>query len=232
MILRQGAAVCMIDTGEEENLPEIRAALQKYGIKHLDVLIISHFDKDHVGGAGALVDELDVRSVYLSAFEKDNEATSRFFAAMAQKGLTPVRLTENTSLSFGNATLTLSPPKQSSYPEKEDNNASLVVTAQYGEKRLLFCGDAMEYRIDELLEEDIGEIDFMKVPYHGRELENLGALLEKTSPAFGVITCSDKNPPADLTLALLSEHNVKTYLTSNGSVRVIVTASSLHVTQY
>ena len=231
IVLRYNDRVCMIDTGEEENLPEIKGYLSAQGIRKIDYLIISHFDKDHVGGAAGIVTDYEVEAVYLNAFEKDTSETRNFFTALRNKGITPHRLTDNTTLSMGKATLEIYPPKETSYADKEDNNSSLVVLASLGEKRLLFCGDAMERRITELLSEDVGDVDFLKIPYHGKNLGNLDSLLDKANPASCAITCSSKNPPSEKVLSLLEDRHIKTYLTQDGDVRISVTPTSLSVKQ-
>ena len=231
ILLQYEGSVVLIDTGEDENLPEIKRHLFQQNISRIDYLIISHFDKDHIGGGAGIVEEYDVKNVFLSSFEKDSVHTRSLMTALDNKGITPVRLTENADLHIKDLSLTISPPKKRSYAVKEDNNASLVVTAQLGEKRLLFCGDAMEARIDELLNESIDNIDFLKVPYHGRMLENLNALLDKTAPSVCAITCSKKNPPDENTISLLAQRNIKTYLTENGTVRVIVSPDSISTVQ-
>ena len=48
----------MIDTGEAENAPRILEALKEKNVDHLDALIISHFDKDHVGGAAQILENI------------------------------------------------------------------------------------------------------------------------------------------------------------------------------
>jgi beta-lactamase superfamily II metal-dependent hydrolase len=89
---------------------------------------------------------------------------------------------------------------------------------EYGEKRFLFCGDAMEQRLNEFIDDSPGKVDYVKLPYHGNYLENYTELLDAISPEYGVICCSDKNPPNDETLALLSQYGVKVYETRNGAV--------------
>lgn len=231
IILRHQDLVCMIDTGEEENYSDVRSFLLTRGIQKIDALIISHFDKDHVGGAAKIISDFEIGEVYLTTFEKDSEYVQRCFEAMDAKEIEPNRLTADLSLEFGSVFLTLSPPKEAFYPEKEDNNASMVVSAVLGNEKLLFCGDAMEERIRELLKEDVSAVDFMKIPYHGNSLGNLDQLLDLATPKYCAITCSKKNPPAEDTLALLDERNVKTFLTEDGSVHVTVTPTSLSVSQ-
>ena len=231
IVITQGDKVCMIDTGEEDNLPEILSYLEQNKISSIDTLIITHFDKDHVGGAAGILEKYNVGQVFLNTFEKDSDPVNAFFSAMDQKGIEPVRLDQTASLSLNDAALTIYPPHLASYGKKEDNNSSLVILCEFEGQRMLFCGDAMETRIEELLEENIGKVDYMKVPYHGRELSNLPSLLEETSPLYAVITCSQKNPASEITLSELESAGAKTYLTSDGLVRAVVGQSGIRVSR-
>ena len=232
IVLQQADKVCMIDTGEEENLTEIMAFLKQKKIDSIDLLIITHFDKDHVGGAAGILENYPVGKVYLNTFEKESEPVEAFFAAMDQKGIVPVRLDQTASLPIGEAALKIYPPKEASYDEKEDNNSSLVVLCEFENHRMLFCGDAMETRIAELLEESIGKVDYMKVPYHGRELDNLSFLLEDTAPQYAVITCSKKNPPSDITLSELENAGAEVFLTTDGGIHASVRQSGVRISRF
>ncbi|MEN9620640.1 MAG: hypothetical protein RL499_833, partial [Actinomycetota bacterium] len=57
VVIRSGTAVGLIDTGAEPELLE--ACLDALGIGRLDLLVLTHFDLDHAGGAPALVGRVD-----------------------------------------------------------------------------------------------------------------------------------------------------------------------------
>ena len=50
----------MIDTGEESLATEILTYFNNNKITKLDYLIITHFDKDHVGSASKIIDNIEV----------------------------------------------------------------------------------------------------------------------------------------------------------------------------
>ena len=102
---------------------------------------------------------------------------------------------------------------------------------EYGEKRFLFCGDAMELRLSESLADSPGEFDYVKLPYHGNFLDNYSEFLEEVSPEHGVITCSNKNPSDDETLSILSKYSVKVYETKNGSVCLKTNGKTIQISQ-
>ena len=62
-LFQEGETSYMIDTGEAENAPRILEALKEKNVDHLDALIISHFDKDHVGGAAQILEAVTVDRV-------------------------------------------------------------------------------------------------------------------------------------------------------------------------
>lgn len=50
---RSGSAVALVDTGPDPQ--PLAECLQTLGISHLDLVVLTHFDKDHVGGSAAVV---------------------------------------------------------------------------------------------------------------------------------------------------------------------------------
>lgn len=63
----------VIDTGEAEDADTILNVLSDYHRNTIDLLLISHYDKDHVGGAAELIDSLTVRRVIGSSYPKESE---------------------------------------------------------------------------------------------------------------------------------------------------------------
>ena len=53
----------LIDCGEKGFGKEILAYMEEAGIESLDYLIITHFDKDHVGGAAKVINSTPVETV-------------------------------------------------------------------------------------------------------------------------------------------------------------------------
>ncbi len=219
IVLQTENHTVMIDTGEEENLPEIRSFLQSESIDTLDVLILTHFDKDHVGGAATLIEEYAVKEIYQSAFAGDREEYFAYLAACEKKEIMPQKLTETCAFALDDVRFEIYPPENEHYQRKEDNNSSLVVACFQGENSLLFCGDALEERMAEFLTGCNQSFQFVKLPYHGNYLENYPEILDKLQPQIVAITCSRKNPADEKTLAALQDRGIKVYTTREGNIR-------------
>ncbi|MBO4212372.1 MAG: hypothetical protein J5878_06925 [Oscillospiraceae bacterium] len=99
---------------------------------------------------------------------------------MENCGIEPVTVRETMRFSLGDAVFTVDPPALERYQEDESNNSSLIVAVANGAHRLLFCGDAEDFRMAEYLKTDPGQFDFVKLPHHGRYQSTLKELLNVT----------------------------------------------------
>ena len=63
IIINTGNKIVMIDTGEEENIDQIRDFMDEHNYNKVDTLILTHYDKDHIGGAKYIIEEYGVDTV-------------------------------------------------------------------------------------------------------------------------------------------------------------------------
>ncbi len=216
------AGAILLDTGEQGFGKTILAKLEELGIEQLDCLILTHFDKDHVGGARKILNTVPVGTVLQSNCPKEGaDAYENYLQALAENGVQPVTLRQSTTLTLGDAVFVVNPPASERYAEDESNNSSLIVTVLHGDNRLLFCGDAEDLRLAEFLETDPGLCDFVKLPHHGKWQSTLADLLEKTQPSYALITSSQEEPEDAETLELLAQAGVESFLTRSAPVLLI-----------
>ena len=234
IVLQCGGQVMVIDTGETDDGKALVNFLAWREIGRVDVLLITHFDRDHVGGAARLVKKLEVGRVLLPDYEGQNEEYAALAAQLEKSGLTPERVTKKLSFSLGDAEVLVEPP--ASWPAEVtadgmDNELSLITTVTHGSQRLLFAGDAERARLREWLEEEREPCGFVKMPHHGVYNKALPELIKAVKPQYAVICDSDKNPAEERTLALLEREGVETFETKNGEIVVTSDGRSLSVTQ-
>lgn len=210
----------LIDCGAKGFGKDILDELAVRGIERLDVLIITHFDQDHVGGAAKVIGGIDIGRVLQSRPVKDSKEYRSYLRALEKASLQPETVQEALSFMAGDAVYSVDPPKQEYYDKDDSNNSSLIITVEYGHKRLLFMGDAETARIAEYLGSSPDFCDLIKVPHHGEKEKLLDALLAVVKPRYAVITCSEREPEAPSTAKALSAAAVETYLTRLGAVRI------------
>ena len=91
----------VIDAGEEDDGEEVVSFLTNQGVFKVDVLIITHYDQDHVGGADTLVESLDVAQVFLPDYEGNHIEYLDFMTSLDEKNIKPQLLTEPIEFLFG-----------------------------------------------------------------------------------------------------------------------------------
>ncbi|MFR6345014.1 MAG: ComEC/Rec2 family competence protein [Christensenellales bacterium] len=80
----------MIDTGNGSYNAQsaIGDTLEQLNIQHLDSLILTHPDKDHIGGVSWVLENYDVTAVYTTARSKDTDLYRSVQTAIKQEGST------------------------------------------------------------------------------------------------------------------------------------------------
>ncbi len=217
LVLQQGGHTVLIDTGEKDDGDKIVRFLKNQGIHSVDLLVITHFDKDHVGGAAKVLKHLEVNSVLTPDYEGTRPEYDSFMEALDGKDEVR-RLTGTDEQTIGDMKIRIQAAERGE-TYTDVNDLSLITWVTFGSRKFLFTGDIAEERISELLAsgEDL-KADWIKMPHHGRYEENLGELLDAVEPTFAVICCSNKHPASEDTLNLLNERQIEVFDTSEESV--------------
>lgn len=218
ILLRTENSAVLIDAGEKGFGKTILAYLAEQGVDALDYLIVTHFDKDHVGGAAKVLNSIPVKAVLQSNQPKDSDEYENYVEALRGAGIEPVTLRETDTFSLDGVSYTVDPPRQSAYAQDSSNNSSLIVSVRYGDTGILLPGDAQTLRLAEFLDANTETYDVLKLPHHGRDEPLLEALLASVKPTYAIITSSEEEPESGAVLAALEKAGVRTLLTRNQSV--------------
>ena len=233
IVLSCGGQTMVIDAGEEDDGEKLVSAVKGTGASRVDVLVITHFDKDHVGGADALVREMEVGRVYLPDYEGAGTDYEEFTALAGEKDLQVTRLQEEAAFLFGSASVLIEPPASYEIGDSEDeydNNFSLITTLTHGDNTLIFMGDAEKARIREWLSEGKDRTcDLIKIPHHGVYSKAVKELAKAAKSSIAVVTDSDKNPADAKTLAAFEENGAQVLSTRDGTVHIVSDGASLTV---
>ena len=231
IVLQCSGQTMILDTGETDDGRKLLKYLDEQEIDRVDVLIITHFDKDHVGGAALLTEKMPPERVLLPDYESERPEYLSFLQALAAGGIEPERLQAAERFSLGGAEVLVEPPP-AFLEDVGDNDRSLITTVCFGEKRLVFMGDSEKLRIRQWLNNSRPQsCDFLKLPHHGDYDKALPELLAVLRPRFAAICDSDKNPAEEKTLEALSELGVRVCRTAEGTVRIVCDGKSIRVEQ-
>lgn len=220
----------MIDTGEERLKDDIFNYLNNNNIKKIDYLIITHFDKDHVGSASHIINNIEVDNVLQSNSPKDSTYYNNYIKALNNKNITPITVSNDYEIDLAGMNITVNGPDKI-YDSNESNNSSLITSIIYNDISFLFMGDAENKRLKDYLKEHNNTYNFLKVPYHGNYLKQFENLINITKPNYAVITCSSKEKESEETIDILKNNKIKYYLTRNGEINIYSDGKEIMIKQ-
>ncbi len=222
ILLQSGGANVLIDTGLEEDAGALAEKLQALDVERIDLMILTHPDKDHIGGASLLLDIFDVVQVVQTSCVKDSVLQNRLNRKLEEEAvLIPETRQE---FGYGDLHLTLYPPKEAAY--EDANNYSLAVLAEYEGRTFFFAGDAKKKRIGELLEETLPGVDVYKVAHHGRDNGRSKDLILLLCPQIAIVTAQEAGKK---TKKALAEAGAEVYTTFGEDIHMTVTNGILDV---
>lgn len=224
-VVQTKKSVILVDTGLAKNSDDLIEELTERGVTSIDVLILSHFDRDHVGGAADILAAFPVGKVYQSNYPKVSDEYDAYAAALADAGIEPVTVRSAVSFTLDGVKVAIDPPARERYSSDPSNNSSLIVSVACGGGTVLFAGDAQDDRLEEFTEEYVRPAGtlILKVPYHGHWQEALPSFLQAVRPDIAVISCSKKEPDESeigAVSALLTELGAEIRLTRDGDCTV------------
>lgn len=157
---RSGSAVALVDTGPE---PEpLAECLRTFGIDHLDLVVLTHFDKDHVGGSPAILGRADLVLHGPVGEPADQRLLDRFAAGGAELRAASLGLTG----ALGETRWQALGPLPGMEP---GNDASVAVDVSGpGFPRTVMLGDlGAEPQAALLRRVDVPRVEIVKVSHHG-----------------------------------------------------------------
>ena len=152
VLLRTGDMVTLVDCGGfgQENAGDVAANyLQAHGRKRVDLLVVTHYDGDHVNGIPQLLERLEVSAIALPDGYADNEYFQAITAGAARHGteLRIVREDTHWDLKTGEYIHVYAPL---AVGLGKPNDEGLTVLAGAGEDQVLITGD-MSRELEQIL---------------------------------------------------------------------------------
>ncbi|MDE6672912.1 MAG: MBL fold metallo-hydrolase [Ruminococcus sp.] len=228
MVLRTENSTVVIDCGEKGDGKKILELLAENEIESVDYLIITHYDKDHVGGSAKLINNIEVKNVLAPDYPEESSEMEKYNKALTGKNITPVLMHDDISFNLDGVEYTVYAPKKDFYGDDDDNDFSLVTKAVYHDTTFLFTGDAMEQRLEEIM--DIGNCTLLKVPYHARKLDNLETFISRVRPEYAV-SCTSESEFSSDTEKILNKYRIKSYATCyNGNITAVSNGNEIKLT--
>jgi competence protein ComEC len=209
------------DFGEEVISPVLWAR----GIRHLDVVVLSHAHSDHMGGLPTVLRNFTPDELWVGS----NPPGDAYDALLAEAAALHVQvryLRTGDAVALGRAKVNVMAPVGGYVPGIEPaNNDSLVLHVQYEETSLLLEGDAEAPIEQAMLGEQGLQSTLLKVGHHGSRSSTTPEFLARVAPQWAVISCGLRNRyghPRQEILEELQAAHVRTLRTDTGGVACFV----------
>ena len=171
------------DAGERVLLPLLRAM----GESRIDLLMLSHRDSDHIGGAAALLAALPVAAISSSL----DAAHPLLQAAPPHRRCEAGQRWQWDGVAFE----VLHPQPQDFERVRKPNALSCVLRVQGRDASVLLTGDIERQQEAALVAADAAALrsDMLIVPHHGSRSSSSAALLDAVQPSIAVIQAGYRN---------------------------------------
>ena len=206
VLLQSGGKSYMVDCGgdyDENAADKAAATLLSQGVTRLDGLILTHYDRDHVGGAAYLLSRIPANLLVLpegsGAAEFEGDILSSFAGTM-------LRGDEDLSISWEDTSIRIF----ASFDTKTSNESSLCVLFHTEKCDILITGDRSTVGEAFLLRSaQLPQLDALIVGHHGSGKSTGEELLAATRPVTAVISVGEGNSynhPAQEVLERLAKY--------------------------
>ena len=216
IIFQSDGRTYLVDCGGsyDDDAADIAAeTLLSQGVRNIDGLILTHFDRDHAGGVRNLLSRIPTDTVYAPLFE-DSSIPREIFGI--HHSITQVD--SQVEFFFGSTKFTLYPP----IVPDSSNEGSLAVLFQRENCDILITGDRSALGERLLLKESVlPKLDILVAGHHGSKDATCEELLAATNPEIVVISVGRNSygHPATETLERIESFGCMVYRTdSDGTI--------------
>jgi competence protein ComEC len=160
------------------------------GLDHVDYILATHADADHIDGLNDVARNFEVRAALVARASRNDQEYARFAQTLADRKV-PLRIIgAGDLLRFGEVSAKVLWPAPVADPNAPSrNNDSIVLRLQFGERALLLTGDIEMAGERGMLQanEDL-RADVVKVGHHGSKTSSTEAFIAAAQPRFAVIS--------------------------------------------
>ena len=217
----------LVDAGPEAGDADRSALvreLRRAGANRLALMVLTHPDLDHIGGAPAVLEGLEVAAVADPGLAR---GTGPYLAALEAAASEPapwVVLRRGDLLEIDGLQLEVLHPGPLEPGEADPNRNSLVMLLRYGLFSALLTGDAPA-DVEEEVAARTGRVDLLKVAHHGSRTSSSDAALQALGPALSVVPVGRRNryghPHPEVWSRLVARSGAVLRTDRHGTVRIV-----------
>jgi competence protein ComEC len=229
-----GPKIILVDGGA--GFPRLdmgRAVIAPYlwnqGITHIDLMVVTHPQLDHMGGLPYVLSRFSVGEIWTNGESRDAEFYRHFTTEVTdernQNGLQQQQVTRgDTQVPIGPCVIHILNPGTIYHSQ---NDYSIVFRLTCGSHSFLLTGDVERDAIHDLRRHPaLNRARVLKVPHHGAAMSVDAAFLQQVNPEFAVVSVGKYNRyghPSPEMLAIYRKLKIPLYRTDRDGAIIVQT---------
>lgn len=236
LVIRSAGFTAVLDVGKTDAL--IDSCLDSLGISIIDLLVLTHFDLDHVGGIKGALSSRQVRTAMLSPFEDQRWAASQVLENLDQQGVQVIDGEVGMTGAIGEISWRVLSPHHNADGSEDLNDASIAMlfsSANFYLVTLADLGEKGQMRLAQEADTWLGRgLDdrplILKVAHHG-SADQFPEFIEALRPDLALVSVGKGNSyghPTKRTMDLLELSGAQIFRTDeSGSIAIWATKAGL-----
>jgi competence protein ComEC len=188
----------IIDCGPDSKIIDQLESKLSFWARRIDMIIITHGDKDHYGGCRDVIQKYKVGKIMINGvFDSQNQSYQGLLDFIKDKGITILPSIENTYITLGDSIeLHLLNPQSNLWGQdiKNDNSESIIILLKSANNSILLTGDA-DYKTETKILQKYPQldVDILKAGHHGSKTSTSDNLLDAITPKQVIISAGANN---------------------------------------
>jgi competence protein ComEC len=233
----------LIDGGSSKKILTKLGGEMPFWDRSLDLVILSHPEKDHLGGLNYVLRRYKVKNILWNGVEKDTKIFEYWKENLdkekRKEKAREILAQRGQKIRAGNVQILVLYPFESLAGKKyqNSNDTSVIARLIFGKNSFLFTGDATKKTENQLIRENSLLNSFklasqvLKIGHHGSKTSTSKEFLKEVSPEVAVISCGRNNPyghPHQEVLRNLQDFGIKILTTSQkGDIKIVSDGNNL-----
>jgi len=218
----------LVDGGQQVEGPTVVSYLHSLGITHLNGVIATHPDADHIGGLIYVLQSMNVDKVYDLGLAKSTTTYEKLLQTIKDKNIAYANPRANDTINVdADTTVLVLNPSLPLFPMATDaNDNSIVLKITYQHISYLLTGDAESSAEARMVSMFNCSAYVLKVGHHGSKYSSSATFLNAVKPHIAVISVGAHNRfghPAPETLTRLAAVGATVYRTDQLGTIVVTT---------
>jgi beta-lactamase superfamily II metal-dependent hydrolase len=212
ILIESNGKYMLYDGGDKGTSSYVVSYLEQHGVDHLDYMVASHYDADHLNGLVGVLKNTTVDTIINPDYEASTKVYKSYKEERDSCGAEVIYPSVGDTYTLGYSTITvLGPAKDYGDP----NEMSVALKVQCNDFVCIVTGDAENASEADMMKSGIDlDADLYIVGHHGSSSSNTDAFIKAMSPEYAFISCGEDNDyghPSAQTLDTLQKYNVKIY---------------------